>query len=59
MRIHEADKQKVDMALPVYQGLPWPSDCTCAVRRPARALLGGEWKSCCLDCGSLRHETGT
>lgn len=57
--IDERHPASTDEALPVYSGATYRTDCTCATRRPARALIEGAWKEICAKCGSLRQNTGT
>lgn len=47
--------------LPIYEGAIYPTDCTCAVRKPGRVLINdkSEWVPVCTQCGSLSENTGT
>jgi hypothetical protein len=46
--------------LPVYRkDHAYETDCTCRERDPGRIIIDGRWVVVCMQCGSLRIDTGT
>jgi len=57
--VRDAERKPILQRLPVYKGRTYKTDCTCALYKPARVKLRGQWRRVCSSCGSLRRDTGT
>jgi hypothetical protein len=57
--VRDAERRPILQRLPLYKGRTYKTDCTCAIHKPARVKLRGQWRRVCSSCGSLRRNTGT